>query len=196
MRDAIEPFLEEGAPGALWVIEAAQAAAGAAAFASPRPLQMKGWAALCDRILAGESSARGFRRDSHTPELLDPHFVWDADPDFDRDTLSLAETVISGVRIFEAAAENVTPKANSTDQGQISPRAKGGAPAKYEWDDFIREMIRAVWYEGLPDRSSFLEHMRDWCEREWGGVAGGGPDPRTVKRRFDHYCPQEPVDKT
>ncbi|WP_426958331.1 hypothetical protein [Muricoccus radiodurans] len=71
------------------------------------------------------------------------------------------------------------------------PRAPGGAPDGYPWDDFIREIVRLTWEGGFSDQKALRKHMREWCDREWGGRENGAPDDKTIKRRVERYCPPD-----
>ena len=64
---------------------------------------------------------------------------------------------------------------------------RGGRPAAWDWDAFIREVVRlANSVDGLPSRADLQRHMLEWCELTWGK----SPADSTVRDQIAQIYPE------
>lgn len=66
---------------------------------------------------------------------------------------------------------------------------KGGAPSKYEWDDFDKEMLRIADVDGLGSgaegKRELTEKMKSWVTENWAEP----PDDRQIRDRVSKKYP-------
>lgn len=76
------------------------------------------------------------------------------------------ETRLADSDSMHGDAGSVAPRSTI---GAFPPMSKGGRPRKYDWDAFVREVVRrANTPDGLPDRSKLTNDMAQWCLNTWG----------------------------
>lgn len=64
----------------------------------------------------------------------------------------------------------------------------GGRPPRYDWDAFIREMMRlANQPDGLPDRAALTKIMVGWCMEAWGSA----PADSVTRDRIARWYPDK-----
>jgi hypothetical protein len=68
-----------------------------------------------------------------------------------------------------AAIRTVAPKLLKREIAVVpSRKGIGGAPSRYDWWEFAREVVRlANTPDGLPNPPELLNHMRNWCLENW-----------------------------
>jgi hypothetical protein len=68
---------------------------------------------------------------------------------------------------WRSAPTMMTPASQTTEESRFEMpnlRNLGGRPRKYDWDAFAAEMMRiANTPDGLPDRHTLTEQMKNWC---------------------------------
>jgi hypothetical protein len=66
---------------------------------------------------------------------------------------------------------------------------KGGAPAKYNWDEFLDEVVRiANTIDGLPTRAELQRRMMEFCSTRWGDDVPGESTVREKLAPFASLC--------
>ena len=81
-------------------------------------------------------------------------------------------------------ADAVAPESNR------APKGKPGRQPDYDWDAFIREMMRlANSINGLPEpRARIADHMAEWCQQKWGDKT---PVDSTIREHIAKWLPPD-----
>lgn len=99
----------------------------------------------------------------------------------------------SAIRVWRWKQENVPHLPSGP--GRVAPSvapvpvtaSRGGAPAKYDWNAFTRELIRTANLSGFATRTEMAAHMREWVAENWRAQ----PDERTLQRKLAERYPTD-----
>lgn len=95
-----------------------------------------------------------------------PIEIWWRDVAKFADPLMVGAWKQAGIPIVEPLS---TTRKLSVHAIKALPRSLGGRPALYDWDSFVREVVRIADHpDGLPSRTQLAKDMATWCLATWG----------------------------